>query len=501
MESRIRPSSQVYLIGIVLLALALRLWGSGQSLWLDEAAQHTLSMNPFQSGHFRGDFQPPLFYYLTWVWQHIASRVYTMPYPEWFLRIPSILIGVITVIVTYALGRQVSHEHVHARQAGLLAGLLIALSPLHVYYSHEIRMYGLLTLLVASSWLALFRQKWKWLAILTSFGIFTHYFMFVHIASQLAYVVLQRVFNRSFLPLRISIRSAVVALGLGLVPFVVWLPTFMQQISTSQSLIQAWPGWSAVSNTGFLRFPALFIAKMTVGMISPEPRWLYAGSVGIALLVLGVSFLYNRRTSWFAVLPLLMGWIGGMFVPATSPTRMQFVLPMMLVWLATTYYKAQSSSRTYVRIGAHMCLALVVAQSLAWTSTYLLQEKYQRENWKEAVSFTDKQVRDGGVVLSEYVAPWASLVWYSRNLQAYHGATSELHITAESVDVALKKIGVTGDSPQKPRTIVVYTYLFELSDPAKVVEQAIMKHGYELESQKDFRGVGIVNTYTDKRAK
>src|SRR3989338_9982274 len=83
----IAPS--LYLIAILCIALIIRLISLDQSFWLDEAAQAVLSRNPFIPGHFNGDFQPPLFYYLAHFWMQWGRA-------EWFLRLPSVFFAVAT---------------------------------------------------------------------------------------------------------------------------------------------------------------------------------------------------------------------------------------------------------------------------------------------------------------------------------------------------------------------------------------------------------------------
>ena len=54
----------------------------------------------------------------------------------------SVVIGTITVPLLYTTGRKLL-----GHRGGLLAAFLLAISPFHIYYSQEIRMYGLVTLL------------------------------------------------------------------------------------------------------------------------------------------------------------------------------------------------------------------------------------------------------------------------------------------------------------------------------------------------------------------
>ncbi len=484
-------SPQVYLIATLLLALVLRLIGSTQSFWLDETAQAIISQHPFQAGHFNGDFQPPLTYYLVHAWLKVGMLLHTQA--EWFLRLPNILISVATVYMLYKLIRALSNT-----QTGLIGALLLATAPFHIYYAHEFRMYALLTFLSVASCYALITKRWTSLALVTLLGIFTHYFMFVHIVAQGVFTL---IFARE------NIRKFSVATFVGVAPFIFWLPTFFKQIETSRHLLQAWPGWAHVSNTGFIRFPGLVLAKFTVGMISPEPRWLYGLSVAITAVIivwaLVVFFmkirpahkpphkLYLSLSMW--IVPLMLAWVGGLFVSASSPWRIQFVLPGLYGTVALAYFISQTAENRIKHITTGLVM-LMLAQNLLWTSQYLGNQKFHRENWRGAITYTDSLVRTNDtIVLSEFTAPWAPMQWYSHESNSYQGGSTEQKMTPQSVQSAFPV--------SHPQTIVLYTYLFELSDPDHLVEAELQKRGYTLTAQKDFRGVGIINTYQLQQGK
>ncbi len=128
---------------IVLLAFALRVHHlDAQSLWNDEGnslrlAQRTVPDLIDAAGR---DIHPPGYYLALKAWISLAGE------SEFSLRALSMLMGVLTVAVTIALGRAL-----FSRSAGMIAGLLVALSPLAVYYSQETRMYAALALLSAAS--------------------------------------------------------------------------------------------------------------------------------------------------------------------------------------------------------------------------------------------------------------------------------------------------------------------------------------------------------------
>ena len=448
----IAPS--LYLIAILCIALIIRLISLDQSFWLDEAAQAVLSRNPFIPGHFNGDFQPPLFYYLAHFWMQWGRA-------EWFLRLPSVFFAVATALLNAKLG---------GKRSGAVAAILLATAPFHVYYSQEFRMYSMLTFLTTLGWYFLIKKRPHAYVFITLAAIFTHYFAFINVLLQIIYLLR---YHRNFL------KSLIVPLELVLIIFAFWLPTLTQQVRTSQALVQAWPTWATVSNTGFFRFPALTLAKFAVGQISPTPKILY----GLVVVVFGLICVYSlfrcrqRVFVWMFAGPLFLAWIFGIWIPATAPWRVQFVLPALYLIIA--------SSATRSRLGTVIIIYMLI-QNLFFTGSYLFNPHNHREDWRSAVTYTDSL---DGVVVSEFIAPFAPMDWYSKDISQYHGGSAQQKVTLGSVSQVLGPLTFNG------QPISVYSYLFEISDPNRYVEQYIVGNGYSLVKEKDFKGVGIVRTY------
>jgi uncharacterized membrane protein len=132
----------------VLAALALRLFDlTGQSLWYDEGVSAYMTPRSFAeiAAATSVDIHPPLYYWLLMLW----SRLFGMG--EAALRGYSVALGTLMVWATWGLGRTLGGPLV-----GLAAAALLAISPLAVQYSQEVRMYAQAGLLAAaSSWAGL----------------------------------------------------------------------------------------------------------------------------------------------------------------------------------------------------------------------------------------------------------------------------------------------------------------------------------------------------------
>jgi len=132
---------------LVLAGGALRIYRLGhQSLWTDEFAtirdssleiSRPLREEPFEPSFFDRRIwrnpHGPLYYAFLHLWGQAAGA------DEFLLRLLSAVIGTATIPIVYLLARAL----VDSRSA-LIAGFLFAVSPFHIWFSQELRMYVLL---------------------------------------------------------------------------------------------------------------------------------------------------------------------------------------------------------------------------------------------------------------------------------------------------------------------------------------------------------------------
>jgi uncharacterized membrane protein len=134
---------------ITLVGLVLRFTLIGaKSLWLDEAFSFwTANLDPGRIWRttLQIDTHPPLYYALLHFWIDPSSG-------EIALRSLSALLSAATVPILYLVGREVG-----GRGLGLLVAGLQAVSPLHVWYAQQGRMYAMLTFCAAVALLCVVR--------------------------------------------------------------------------------------------------------------------------------------------------------------------------------------------------------------------------------------------------------------------------------------------------------------------------------------------------------
>ena len=180
------------LLLIVLLGAALRFGTLGtQDFWLDEEVTLTLiGQSPLDllKSVQLGESNPALYYALAGAWERVFGS------SELGIRSLSALVGTATIPVVYAAAKALV-----SRRAGLIAAALTATSPLLIWYSQEARNYSLLVLLAALSFLCFVKaldergHRWLWAwALASSLALSTHYFTFVLLVPQLAWLLAKR---------------------------------------------------------------------------------------------------------------------------------------------------------------------------------------------------------------------------------------------------------------------------------------------------------------------
>ena len=133
------------IILITLLALAIRLAGLGsKDLWIDEADSLYFASQSFTDILYRlCDPHPPGYYV-------VLNGFLSLGRNEFWVRLPSAIAGTLSIPLLYALSRELAAVFSQPwldRRTGVLASLLLAVAPLHVWYAQEARMYALVTAL------------------------------------------------------------------------------------------------------------------------------------------------------------------------------------------------------------------------------------------------------------------------------------------------------------------------------------------------------------------
>jgi len=132
---------------LFLLAATLRFYQlDAQSLWSDEGNSVAMAPRPALEIIQRtaNDIHPPLYYLTLHGWSAFTGTSVIA------VRSLSVIFGVITVILTALLGKRLFGWRV-----AFFAMLAATVAPFAIHYSQETRMYMMVTMLAAASWLLL----------------------------------------------------------------------------------------------------------------------------------------------------------------------------------------------------------------------------------------------------------------------------------------------------------------------------------------------------------
>ncbi len=380
---------------LILLALAVRLWRIGsESILLDEATSLFLArMNvPDVIAWTAVDIHPPLYYLMLHFWRVFGES-------EAALRGLSAIAGALSVGVLYGLG-----AHLFDRRTGFVAAALLALAPLHVWYSQQMRMYTWLGFwaLLSSYLLVLMLDKKKagyaaGYVLASAACLYTHYYtVFVFLAQGLFALYLAWR-NGHWRDLLWAAGGMLASVAL----FAPWLPTMVTQVTSGGG------GWVARGGTPGPRALVDLLIGFSVGNVRalyPSwARWLVYGLLaalsGWAILrairalargdraeVKGVAF-----AAIYLAAPVLAAWLISQVKPLYSDRYLLAFLPGYLLLAARG---AVTLPRTLLRWGA---VALLVA-GLAF-GVFQMAQAPQTEDWRGVAAYVSERAEPGDVAV------------------------------------------------------------------------------------------------------
>lgn len=172
---------------VLALGLGLRLWRlSAQSLSMDEVFELDLAAEPAASIVVSPDGFPPLFHLLAHWWLRVAGDPAS-------LRVLSVAVGMLTIAAIWRLGRMAGGE-----RCGIISAFLLAISPIHVWFSQEARAYAPFFFLAVSAMWLFYRARatdrtrdWALYLAAAVLGAYTHYYMALLILTLLLTVAFE----------------------------------------------------------------------------------------------------------------------------------------------------------------------------------------------------------------------------------------------------------------------------------------------------------------------
>ena len=448
---------------VIILSLVLRLVVINQSLWLDEAigaiAARDFSYSKILREFMLSDNHPPLYYLFLKAWVSLFG------FSEVSLRMPSVLFGVGTIYLVYKISKSLKIGN------WKLVIIMLATSPLHVYYSQEARMYSMAAFFAASTVYFFVRQKWIFFSLAILVLAFTDYMPWFMFPVFPIYGFVKHKSKAWFGSLMISF----VPLFVGLL---FWVPIFIIQYWKGDWLLSTLPAWRDLVGGANLKQLVLVWTKFVLGRLSFLNRLIYYSVVGLA----SIPFAVALKDAWkvrkkvfltwlWLLVPLVLGFLFSVATPAFSYFRYVYVLPAFYILLGANLKKS--------------IMFLVLFINLVGLSIYYLNPRQQRENWRGAVSFVETRIREGEIVLFHNPEPFAPYRWYAKKPIAF-GATNSISASREETLCKTKGL-ISGHD-----AVYLFEYLKAVEDPQNFIGSALNKDGFEKVSKFDFLGVGFV---------
>lgn len=433
--------SLVALAALLLLTLGLRVLRLElQPLWWDEGYSVFFATRPLPELIARTaiDIHPPLYYVLLQLWTNVVGRDVVS------LRLLSVLAGAAIIPLGAYCARAL-----FGRRTAWLTGLLLAFSPLLVYYSQEVRMYGPLTGLALASIAFQLRllepgstarpRVWLWIGYVafTALALYTEYYAVFVAAAQIAVVAL--FYLR---PRKASVRlwlTSWAATALLYLPWLLYSAPKLYAYVTAKVGIEQYARLDPLTyfaqhlvafSTGHLTpdsavAPAsLVFFALALGAIWSRPRGLFTPPRALAAEPAAPAFTVRLRggaiATLFLLLPLSLGWLVNLvypFHPIRYERLLLFAAPFFLM-LAARGLSLLLARQKALGVAALGLIALASAASLFQFYTV---ERYPDEDYRPLIAQIERAGGPGDLVYAVY--PWqiGYLAAY------YHGAPLDLY--------------------------------------------------------------------------
>ena len=262
---------------IMALALVTRLSAIQQSFWYDEGYTAMIVGLPARDmwSAIVTDVHPP-----TW---YLIERVFSvLGMSEFVLRLPSLLLGLLAIYLVWHIARRLSDL------TGLVAAGIMAVAPFTVYYSVEARVYSLLMCATLVAVIGALERKPILLSLGTMLVLMSH-----NTAAVYMPVIGLIAWNR------MGFRRAATWISIGMIPWLLWLPTLWNQAIN----IGSGEGYWTQSITGN---KVLFLLEQMNEQIFPAwgPNWVIPTNIVVTSMVIIFPIAEAIRTRNGAALML-----------------------------------------------------------------------------------------------------------------------------------------------------------------------------------------------------
>lgn len=426
-----RKTTIFLLILILALGFSLRIYTlDKRDFWSDEAvslmiAKYATFQNTIDIDYRRVFTEPGLFFLLLKIWMYLTKE-------ESFYRFLPLFFGLFSIALIYLLGKEFCNK-----TAGLIAALLMSISPLHIYYSQELRNYTLwvfLSLLSIYFFFRILKKEGKapflfWFSISTILCLYTHV-----MALLLLFTV--NIYFLFFPGKKKLVFKWIVSNLIVLLFYIPWLFVLINQVSSIRV------------NTSFFWVPKpdIFVVSHTFNIFNlgfNAPAALYF----IGAVVFFPLFLFGARKSLKenALAGLLLFWILvpiGLLILISIPLKQNSIyLYKTLIFVTPAYYILVANGLSGIKkykFSLLLVFFIVILSGVVLKNYYrdilpLPLEPYRpgifiKKEFKAAANYVKKEFKAGDIVAHSSRSTIAPFMYYNNN------SLEEKWILAEHVD-------------------------------------------------------------------
>ena len=438
---------KITIIAIIILAFALRIYRlDHQSIWYDEGVSIYFANQVLKDlvAGVSTDNHPPLHFFILHFWLKLAGQ------SEFSVRFLSLISGVLSVPVLFRLGRELFNQRV-----GLLAAFLLSISPFHVWFSQETRMYTLAALLGLNSvytFVLLLKQganpgrRYLWLSyVITSvLGLYTHfYFAFVLLFENIAFLVqwILRQTHESTNSECANLRTWLLAQLCTVLLFLPWARFVAIRYAADATYWEGALGLLTAAKDTFTAFSVGytmegkavdfvtlgFVALAAVGVLASVCEWKLKSNIQHPTS--------NIQHPTAIVLLYLLVPMGALLAisyhrPKFAPRYLLPALPAFYLLMAVGLGKLVSSCKSQVKgsrmvgiaalIGLLCSLGFVSGASASSLANYYFDEEYARSDFRSVAAYISShaEAKDAIILVGGHMLP-AFAYYYRGELPVY----------------------------------------------------------------------------------
>ncbi|MBA3345745.1 MAG: glycosyltransferase family 39 protein [Gemmatimonadales bacterium] len=419
------------------MGAALRFYGLGtNSLWIDEFG--TLSIASHSTADIlrissSSNFIPPLYFLLV----HGVLQVFGES--EVALRLASVVAGICTIPVVWLLTEQIATS----RSTANIAGALLAVNPLHLWFSQEARPYALLLFFGCCALLSLKRamrtqslRYWIAFSVCSALAFLTHTTGLIFGVIAWTWALSSPDRPRVVRPLF----AASLAVGLACAPFFVPIARALAAThgiyhSAPRSLTGLEVGYTLLTYvTGFSFGPAPRDIQNLGAPAALRDHPLQSAMAGAALLGVLVASVLKRRAAMTCFIALLGIPLAGIFALSALSGKaynVRYTLPALIGFLGIV----SIATRALAPRPRALALTALIGLALWADAQWFLVSRYWKEDSRSAVAWLRRKLPPGSTVA---VAPG-----YQAGVLTYYAHRVGAELVFDSLPDAARSLGST----------------------------------------------------------